>query len=674
MQQSATTSVPSEFQRRFYEKPAEEPVKGLDQIAKRLLGCWARRPNVRKQWQQKVLAALNLAPDLQKVSDASLNSQILKRIELAKLRGPMCLEPAVEDLAWVCELARRKLGLRPYPVQMQAALALCQGYLAEIDTGEGKTLSLAIAASLSTLGGGRCHIITANDYLAERDANTMAPLYESLGLGVGFVVGKTEPVARQSAYRKPVVYTTAKEVAADYLRDRLVLGENECSGPRYLARRLAGLAERSRAMVQRGLFRAFVDEADNGLIDEATTPLIISQQQNVVDLEAACRAAWFVAQQLVEGVDYRVWRSERRLEFLPRGRDSARELGEYPESPLWVCPTRRSQLVLLGLEAREFFKLGAHYIIEEKFVGTSTSPIVIVDESTGRPMPNRSWKLGMHQMVEAKEGLAMTPPTQTIAQVSFQTFFRKYGQLAGATGTAREIAAEVWQTYDLATIRIPRNKPKQVKNRGVHFFSSQEDKENAVLDAIRAAQASGQPVLVGTQSVTASERMASRLQWSGILCEVLNATRLEEEAKIVAMAGQRGNVTISTNMAGRGTDIKLAAGVEELGGLCVIATEPLSSRRVERQLFGRAARQGAKGTIAAYYSWEDDLFTRYMPSAMRRLCIIVNKWRVLNYVTVIFNRMILSLVQQRAEKMAKISRKQLSENEYRQRSALGFSK
>lgn len=671
---SLSVPAPTEFQRRFHEKPTAEPIKGLDRFAKGLMGRWARRSGVRRQWEQKVQAALALADELRKVSDAALDSQIKKRIELAKLRGPMCLTPVVEDLAWVCELSRRKLGLTPYSVQMEAALALCQGYLTEIDTGEGKTLSLAIAASLSTLGGGRCHLITANDYLAERDAQTMAPLYESLGLSVGFVVGATEPQARLEAYRNPVVYTTAKEVAADYLRDRLVLGEFDCSGRRYTARRLAGLRENSGAMVQRGLFRAFVDEADNGLIDEATTPLIISQQQKVEHLEAACRAAWFVAQQLVEGVDYRVWRSERRLEYLPRGRDSARELGDYPESPLWACPTRRSQLVSLGLEAREFFKQGSHYIIEKKYIGTATSPIVIVDESTGRPMPNRSWKLGMHQMVEAKEGLPMTPPTQTIAQISFQTFFRKYGQLAGATGTAREIATEVWQTYDLATIRIPRNKPKQVSHGGVHFFITAEAKEAAVLDAIRSSQSTGQPVLVGTQSVTTSERMASRLQWSGILCEVLNATRLEEEAKIVAMAGQRGNVTISTNMAGRGTDIKLGSGVEALGGLHVIATEPHSSRRVERQLFGRAARQGAKGAISAYYSWEDDLFTRYLPQGLLKLCLFVNKSRLLGPLTGVFNSAVLSLVQRRAERMNKAARKQVADNEYRQRSELGFSR
>lgn len=280
----------------------------------------------------------------------------------------------------------------------------------------------------------------------------------------------------------------------------------------------------------------------------------------------------------------------------------------------------------------------------------------------------------MHQMVEAKEDLPMTPPTQTIAQISFQSFFRKYGRLAGATGTAKEIASEVWQTYDLATIRIPRNKPKQLSNGGVHFYTSVREKEDAVLDAICAHQFTGQPVLVGTQSVTSSERLASRLQWSGIMCEVLNATRLEEEAKIVAMAGQRGNVTISTNMAGRGTDIKLGSGVEALGGLHVIATEPHPSRRVERQLFGRAARQGAKGSIAAFYSWEDDLFTRYLPNGIRKLCLNVNKWQIFGPLTQFLNRWVVTLVQKRAEKFAKIARKQVADNEYRQRTSLGFSK
>lgn len=670
MSQPFHLQAPSDFQSRFYEREVLPPLKGMDVWAKGLVGRWSRRSSVRKRWQEKVDTALGLLADLREESDAALDSSLKRCCVEARLKGPLCLKPSAESLALVCEASRRSLGLTPYPVQMMAALALCEGYLAEIDTGEGKTLSLALAASLACMGGGYCHIVTANDYLAARDAKNMRALYQRIGLEFGSVTSGSEPVERSDAYAKQVVYTTAKEVAADYLRDRIFLGDSTCSGRRYSAKRLSGRSRGYAGMAQRGLFRAFIDEADNGLIDEATTPLIISRQQEMDDLEVACRAAWFVAAEMEEGRDFRVWASQRRVEFTPYGRQLARASGLYPEAALWQCPTRRSQLVQLGLEAREFFLKGTHYVIERKYIGTSTSPVVIVDEGTGRPMPNRSWKLGMHQMVEAKEDLPMTPPTQTVAQISFQTFFRRYGHLAGATGTAREIAGEVWQTYELATVRIPRNKPKRVTDGGVRFFRSIEEKEEAIVAEIRSRQATGQPVLVGTQSVTASERLAKRLMGNGVRCEVLNAVRIEDEAKIVERAGQHGNVTIATNMAGRGTDIKLKAGVEAIGGLHVIATEPASSRRVHRQLLGRAARQGARGSTSAFYSLEDELLTKHVPRLALKGLAAVSTIGMLTGLA----QLALLFAQRRSEKLAKIARQAVMKNENELRSSLGFSR
>ena len=674
MNDTGLINAPSEFQRRFYEKGSELPLKGLDLWSKSLAGKWARRSSRLKRWQGTVDAALIATAELVELTDRQFNERVAHRCEVTQVEGVLHLNPSVEDLALVCEVARRSIGLTPYPVQMLAALALCQGYLTEIDTGEGKTLSLAMAASLAAMGGGHCHIVTANDYLAARDAQTMMPVYKRLGVSVGVVVSDKEPAERRSAYHERVVYTTAKEVAADYLRDRIYLGTNDCSGARYTAKRISGARHNYAGMTQRGLFRAFIDEADNGLIDEATTPLIISRQQDVADLEAACRGAWLVAQSLVEGVDYQVWRKEHRLELIEEGLDAAFERGGFPDSPLWGCPSRRRQLVRLGLEAREFFQLGTHYIIEEKYCGSSTSPIVIVDESTGRPMPNRSWKLGLHQMVEAKEGLPLSPPTETIAQISFQSFFCKYGHLAGATGTARELAGEVWQTYELATIRIPRNKSKRVEHEGTFFFRTLGDKEDAILAEIQGRKGVGQPVLVGTRSVTASERLARRLAGLGFTCDVLNATRLAEEADIVEMAGQRGHVTIATNMAGRGTDIKLGAGVEALGGLHVISTEPHSSRRIERQLFGRAARQGAVGSVSAYYCFEDEFWKAHMPARLVDWLGGLSDVRSLRPVTSRLNMLCLLLAQKRAERIARYMRKQVAENEQNLRASLGFSR
>lgn len=673
MQEPVFTQAPSAFQHRFYEKPAEKPLKGLDLFAKSLSGLWARRSSLRRSWEKKVDAALEAFARLREMPDREFNLLLQASCEQTRAEGMLHLTPSAEDLALVCEVARRSIGLTPYRVQMVASLALCEGYLTEIDTGEGKTLTLAMAASLAAMGGGHCHVVTANDYLAARDAETMLPIYRRLQVSVGVVTGEKEPRERQEAYQCHIVYTTAKEVAADYLRDRLYLGESARTGRRYSLQRMRNRRQSFDGMLQRGLFRAFIDEADNGLIDEAITPLIISQKQDVADLAEACKGAWAIAESLVAGVDYEVWRTEQRIELVGRGLDAAFERGDFPESPLWACPSRRRQLVRLGLEAKEFFNLGKHYIIDESFSGTDTSPIVIVDESTGRPMPNRSWKLGLHQMVEAKEGLPLSRPTQTIAQVSFQSFFRKYGHLAGATGTAREIAGEVWKTYSLATMRIPRNKPKQVTHMGASFFATEMEKEEAILTEIQERWSRRQPVLVGTRTVTSSERLARRLESMGIGCKVLNATRLAAEADVVAQAGQKGCVTIATNMAGRGTDIKLGEGVEALGGLHVISAEAHNNRRIERQLFGRAARQGAKGSVSAYYSFEDEFWKRNLPELIIRSLSKLVRVRRLRPLSGPLNVLTLNLAQRRAEAFARRMRKQVAQNEEELKASLGFS-
>ncbi|MDA7639144.1 preprotein translocase subunit SecA, partial [Akkermansiaceae bacterium] len=258
-------------------------------------------------------------------------------------------------------------------------------------------------------------------------------------------------------------------------------------------------------------------------------------------------------------------------------------------------------MILLALEAQEFFTLGSHYIIED-------GKIVIIDESTGRPMPDRSWKLGLHQIVEAKEGVEITAPSSTIAQISFQRFFQKYRKLSGATGTAREIADEVWVIYGVSTLKIPRNLPNVSQYRNPKFYLSEADREHAVSEEILRCHQNSQPVLVGTRTVTSSEQLGRKLGLKGVDHVILNATRLSREAGIVADAGLKGRVTIATNMAGRGTDIELGKGVKELGGLHVIATEPHEARRVDRQLFGRSGRQGDPGSVSRHYAFDDVLF------------------------------------------------------------------
>jgi len=588
-------TAPTQFQDSFFQEKREEHLKGLDLWAKRLAGKWKRRNGILRPWWKLAVAAEAVREELVSLTDKEINALIAA----TRLEVTPETRPNPESLGLICEVARRELKLTPYRVQMISALALIEGYLAEIDTGEGKTLSIALAAAFEAWKGEPVHVVTANDYLAERDARTMRKLYGRLRISVSSVIGKTEPALRHDGYLADVTYTTAKEVAADYLRDRLQLGEWERSGARQHVRKFVKAPGSGVRLTQRGLFRALIDEADNGLIDEAITPLLISQKIESEDLRLACLAAWKIAEFLRGDLDYRVNRSRREVILTKSGEEKALGLEEFPDVPLWRCPQRCKQMIMLALEAREFFTLGTQYILED-------GKVVIIDESTGRPMPDRSWKLGLHQIVEAKEGVEITAPSSTIAQISFQRFFQKYRRLSGATGTAREIADEIWTIYNIATIRVPRNLPNQSRRAKALFYLNESDRDQAVVEEIIKCHRAGQPVLVGTRTVTSSENLGRKLGLKNIDHVILNATRIPQEAHIVAEAGLRGRVTIATNMAGRGTDIELGSGVKELGGLHVIATEPHEARRVDRQLFGRSGRQGDPGSVSRHYAFDDE--------------------------------------------------------------------
>jgi preprotein translocase subunit SecA len=655
--------APTRFQDSFFQEQPGEHLKGLDLCFKRLVGKWKRRGSVLRPWRGLVESAGKIRQDLENLDDKELN----RLIRQTKASVTLTSVPTPESLGLLCEVARRELRLTPYPVQMLSAIALIKGYLAEIDTGEGKTLSIALAAAFEAWKGDPVHVITANDYLAVRDERTMRSFYQRLGLSASAVVGQTEPEMRREGYQAAVTYTTAKEVAADYLRDRLQLGEWDRSGVRQHVRKFVRAPGSGIRLTQRGLFRALIDEADNGLIDEAITPLLISQKIESEELRLACLASWKIAEFLRGDEDYRVNRSRREVTLTRSGDDKALDNQEFPDVPLWRCPQRRKQMVLLALEAREFFTLGTQYIIED-------GKIVIIDESTGRPMPDRSWKLGLHQMVEAKEGVEITAPSTTIAQISFQRFFQKYRKLSGATGTAREIADEIWTIYGIATIRIPRNLPNISKRGRANFYLGASDRDQAVVEEILECHRRGQPVLVGTRTVTSSEDLGRKLGFKNIEHVILNATRLPHEARIVAEAGLRGRVTIATNMAGRGTDIELGHGVKELGGLHVIATEPHEARRVDRQLFGRSGRQGDPGSVSRHYAFDDVLLATFLPAWLHR---VVSKTAHRGSGRMIFPglcRLLLTFAQRRAEKVASHQRTQVAENDRQQRASLGFSR
>jgi preprotein translocase subunit SecA len=364
-------------------------------------------------------------------------------------------------------------------------------------------------------------------------------------------------------------------------------------------------------MVMRGLHTAIVDEADSVLIDEAVTPLIISSPRKNELLKEAGRVAEEIVSALDVEADYRTNLRYREIEFTDTGR---RKIADGCSSlpGLWRGSERRLELVQQALVAREFFHLGKQYIIQE-------GKVIIVDEFTGRPMPQRTWRQGMHQAIEAKEGLVISDPSETIARLSFQRFFRCFYHLAGMTGTAREAAGEFWQTYGLPVVTIPTNRPCIREHWPDRVFADETGKWRAIVEEVQRLHATGRPILVGTRSVTASEKLAGLLHERGLQFKLLNAVRLQEEAAIIALAGEPGRVTIATNMAGRGTDIKLGERVATLGGLHVIATERHESGRVDRQLFGRAARQGDPGSAQAFVSAEDELIRRYLARPGREI-------------------------------------------------------
>lgn len=656
-------TAPTQFQDSFFQEKRPPELKGLDLFAKRLAGKWKRRSSILKPWHARVEKAVVAREELESLDEKALNRLIAE----TRLTVTGESTPTAESLALICEVARRELGLTPYRVQMLSALALIHGYLAEIDTGEGKTLSIALAAAFEGWKGEPVHVVTANDYLAERDAQTMKKLYHRLGLTVSAVVGKTEPALRREGYLADITYTTAKEVAADYLRDRLQLGEWDRSGERQHVRKYVRAPGSGIRLTQRGLFRALIDEADNGLIDEAVTPLIISQKIKSEELSGACLAAWRMAEFLRAESDYSVDQARREINLTDSGEGKISGEHDFPDVPLWRCPQRRKQMILLALEAREFFTLGTQYILEE-------GKVVIIDESTGRPMPDRSWKLGLHQIIEAKEGVEITPPSTTIAQISFQSFFQKYRRLSGATGTAKEIADEVWTIYGVATVRIPRNLPNISQIGGAKFYLNESDREYAVLEEILTCHETGQPVLVGTRTVTSSEQLGKKLGFKNIQHVILNAKRLQLEAGIVAEAGRKKRITIATNMAGRGTDIELAHGVKELGGLHVIATEPHEARRVDRQLFGRSGRQGDPGSVSRFYAFDDLLFRTFLPGWVHRVVSKLADSKTGKMRSDFLCRFLLRHVQGRAEKLATHRRKQVAENDRQQRASLGFTR
>lgn len=594
-----------------------ERARGLDSVWRRALGAAARLRARPRTFLARAARIAEMEREVRGLADAALDAELARGRAIVRA-GRESEADADRAFALVREAARRTLGLTPYVEQIAAALAIHAGCVAELATGEGKTLAAVMPAAISGWRGRGCHVITANDYLARRDAQWMAPLYARCGVRAAWLTQETPADERRRAWAADVAYATSREAAADFLRDRLRLRAAGARGPGVILAARDGRIDPA-LLVMRGLEHAIVDEADAILIDDAVTPLIISGPPAPganPDQAEAYRAARDLAAPLTEGTHYRADRAARDIELTRAGHDAidaaaeARGISTLPAA--LAGPRRREELVVQALAAREFFQAGRHYIID-------AGRAVIVDDSTGRLTPDRTWRDGLHQAIEARENLDIRADQETLARISFQRFFRLYRRLAGMTGTAREDAAELWQVYGLTVVPIPTHRPCRRVVRPPKVYATARARRDAVVDQVRDAHRAGRPVLIGVRSVAQTDELSAHLRHAGLPHDVLNATRHAEEAAIIARAGEPGRITLATNMAGRGTDIALGPGVAEHGGLLVISAESNESARIERQLFGRCARQGDPGEATAFASLDDETLRRGLAPALRAL-------------------------------------------------------
>ena len=487
-----------------------------------------------------------------------------------------------EAFAVVREGAKRVLGLFPYKVQVMGGIVLHHGDVPEMRTGEGKTLTATMPVYLNALSGKGVHVVTVNEYLSERDATEMGELYSWLGLSVGINLAAKSPMEKKEAYECDITYSTNSEIGFDYLRDNMVV--------------------RAENMVQRPLNYALVDEVDSILIDEARTPLIVSGANAVETSQLYHMADHYVKS--LDKDDYIIDVQSKTIGLSDSGIDKAESYFKL-ENLYDIENVALTHFIDNALRANYIMLLDIDYVVSEE------QEILIVDQFTGRTMEGRRYSDGLHQAIEAKEGVPIQDETKTSASITYQNLFRMYKKLSGMTGTGKTEEEEFREIYNIRVIPIPTNRPVQRIDHSDLLYASIEAKFKAVVEDVKARYQKGQPVLVGTVAVETSDYISKKLVAAGVPHEVLNAKNHYKEAQIIMNAGQRGAVTIATNMAGRGTDIKLGEGVRELGGLCVIGTERHESRRIDNQLRGRSGRQGDPGESQFYLSLEDDLMKRF---------------------------------------------------------------
>jgi preprotein translocase subunit SecA len=544
---------------------------------------------------------------LRTLADSAWQSR-LRDLRARLAASGFTMESSAEAFALVREATRRQLGTPHYDTQLVAGRIMLGNRLAEMATGEGKTLAAALTAATAALAGIPVHVITANDYLVARDAHTLGPVYKYLSLTVGAVTQPLDQAARRSAYGCNITYCTAKELVFDYLRDRLVRRDSS-SHLHERVRQLDSGTTQSSPLLLRGLWMALVDEADSILIDEARTPFILSQSRVNEQQQTYFKEALRIAMRLRSGADFRLEPGIRQAMLTDNGREA---LGATAATTggLWQDRRHREEIITLAIAARQLYARDRDYLVRD-------GKILMIDQTTGRVAPGRVWSKGLHQLLEVKEGCAPTGEMETIAQITYQRFFPRYLRLCGMSGTLTEAADELRSVYGLPISRVPLRKPSRRAMLPLRVCAWREQKWDVVIERVRALAAESRPVLIGTDSVADTDQLSYRLTAHGFKHAVLNARNDREEAEIVARAGSPDRITVTTNMAGRGTDIPLGPGVAQRGGLHVICCQHNASSRIDRQLQGRCARQGDPGSVETILSLEDPLIVQFWPGWLR---------------------------------------------------------
>jgi preprotein translocase subunit SecA len=545
--------------------------------------------------------------ELQGITDLELKERSLCLRQRARL-GEKPERLMVDAFALVREAGRRAKNMRHFDVQLLGGMTLVKRGLAEMQTGEGKTLTATLPLYVLALYGKGAHLSTVNDYLARRDAELMQPVYTALGLTVGVVESGSEPDDRRAAYACDITYGTGKEFGFDFLRDKILLRGREDAGSDLIGRLIGELSGKGQEQpVQRGLFFMLVDEADSVLIDDAGTPLVIAGAAGKVPPRDAARYRFAAnhAKQFVDRRDYRLDLRTQRVELTFAGREKVRRLSQ-PREMSTVGVVTLYEDVERAILVERLYRRDRNYLVRDE-PEPGDSAVAIVDEFTGRVAEGRKWRNGLHQAVEAKEKVELTGDGGQAARITVQEFFLRYRHLAGMSGTARDSAGELKRIYKLRVRAIPTNRPPIRKRLPTRILPTTDAKWTAIVAEIQELNAVGRPVLIGTRSIDWSLELSARLRKLDITHEILNAHEEPREADIVARAGERGRVTVATNMAGRGTDIRLGEGVRELGGIHVIVTEMHEAARIDRQLVGRSGRQGDPGSFRYLLSVEDDL-------------------------------------------------------------------